>query len=248
MAKKPAIKRRGRPVRLADNALDRQQIVNSAVALIDRDGLEGFSLRQLARHLGVFPTALYWHLPGGRNELLGEVAATAFQNVAKPFKAGDDWTVWLRELFRRYRTSLHRHPNIAPLLGAQLVSNSGVNPKLVEQILAVLTVAGFNGQRLVDAYNAVVAAMLGFVTLELAPVPAEDPTNWASRFRESIRSLDPAQFPNLTDHMELMANRAFITRWESGSQNPLNSGFELYLETVIGGLKVLAKGSTAREI
>jgi len=37
--------------------------------------------------------------------------------------------------------------------------------------------------------------------------------------------------------MALMANRAFITRWESGSQNPLNSGFELYLETVIGALE-----------
>lgn len=240
MAKKQAIKRRGRPVRMADNALDRDQIVASAVALIDRDGLEGFSFRQLARHLGVFPTALYWHLPGGRNELLGEVAATAFHNIVRPFRAGDDWTIWLRDLFRRYRTSLHRHPNIAPLLGAQLVSNSGVSPKLVEQILEVLQVAGFSGQRLVDAYNAVVAAMLGFVTLELAPVPAEDPTNWASRFKESIGSLDPVQFPSLTDHMDLMANRAFITRWESGSQNPLNSGFELYLEAVIGGLRVLA--------
>jgi AcrR family transcriptional regulator len=239
MAKK-LTKRRGRPERGAENALDRQQIVASALALIDREGLEGFSLRQLARHLGVFPAALYWHLPGGRNELLGDVAATAFHNVARPFKEGDDWTSWLRELFRRYRNSLHRHPNIAPLLGAQLVSNSGVNPKLVEQILAVLESAGFGGPRLIDAYNAVVAAMVGFVTLELAPMPSEDPTNWASKFETSIRSLDPGQFPHLTKYMDLMANRAFIVRWESGHQNPLNSGFELYLEAVIAGLKFLA--------
>src|SRR5258708_852573 len=223
MTRKPN-KRRGRPERSAKNALDREQIVASALALIDRDGLEGFSLRQLARHLGVFPTALYWHLPGGKNELLGDVAATAFHNVTRPFKEGDDWSSWLRELFRRYRNSLHRHPNIAPLLGAQLVSNSGVNPKLVEQILAVLDSAGFSGRRLIDAYNAVVAAMLGFVTLELAPMPAEDPTNWAERFEKSIRSLDPAQFPHLAKHMDLMANRAFIVRWESGDQNPLHSG------------------------
>src|SRR5882757_8534491 len=232
MTRKPN-KRRGRPERSAKNALDREQIVASALALIDRDGLEGFSLRQLARHLGVFPTALYWHLPGGRNELLGDVAATAFHNVARPFKLGDDWASWLRELFRRYRHSLHRHPNIAPLLGAQLVSNSGVNPDLVEQILTVLESAGFSGPRLIDAYNAVVAAMLGFVTLELAPVPDEDPTDWAVKFEDSIRSLDPGHFPHLTKYMNLMANRAFIVRWESGSRNPMNSGFELYLETVI---------------
>lgn len=241
MAKRQANKRRGRPARLAESTLDRQRIVDAALALIDRDGLDGFSFRQLARHLGVFPTALYWHLPGGRNELLGEVAAIVFYDVSRPFLPGNDWTIWLRHLFGRYRASLHQHPNIAPLLGAQLVSNSGVNPELIEQMLTALKAAGFRGQRLVDAYNAVVAAMLGFATLELAPVPAEDPTNWAAKFAQSMNALDPTKYPNLTDHMDLMANRAFITRWESGSQNPLDSGFELYVETVVKGLQALAE-------
>jgi TetR/AcrR family transcriptional regulator, tetracycline repressor protein len=109
MTKKPT-KRRGQPALHAENALDRQQIVTAAVALIDREGLEDFSLRRLSRELGVFPTALYWHMPSGRNELLGAVAATAFQEVAPPFRKGDDWTRWLRSLFRNYRRSLHQRP------------------------------------------------------------------------------------------------------------------------------------------
>ncbi|WP_204322846.1 hypothetical protein, partial [Streptococcus pneumoniae] len=70
----------------------------------------------------------YWHLPGGRNTLLAEAAAAALNDVAEPFGAGGDWAEWIRGLFKRYRDSLRRHPNVAPLLGAQLVSNAGVNP------------------------------------------------------------------------------------------------------------------------
>jgi TetR/AcrR family tetracycline transcriptional repressor len=236
VTKKPT-KRRGRPPLRAGNALDRQQIVTAALALIDRGGLEGFSLRRLSRELKVYPTAIYWHLPGGRNELLGAVAATAFEDVTPSFREGDDWTRWLRSLFRNYRRSLHRHPNIAPLLGAQLVSNSGIDPAFVEQILAVLESAGFTKQDLVDAYNTVIAVMLGFVTLELAPVPLEDPTNWARRFEASVRSLDPARFPRLTRHMGAMANQSFVLRWESGKSRPLNSAFDTYVEVAISGLR-----------
>ncbi len=131
MAKKQTIKRRGRPVRLADNALDRQQIVSSVVALIDRDGLDGFSLRGAKRTAG-----------RSRSHRVSQCCK------AVPHRRRLDRL--LRELFRRYPMSLHRHPNIAPLLGAQLVSNSGVNPKLVEQILAVLKAPGFRGLRLIE--------------------------------------------------------------------------------------------------
>ena len=34
-----------------------------ALDLIDREGLEKFSLRNLAAALGVYPSAVYWYLP-----------------------------------------------------------------------------------------------------------------------------------------------------------------------------------------
>ena len=39
--------------------LSRGRVVGEALALIDRDGLDKFSVRRLANHLGVTPMAVY---------------------------------------------------------------------------------------------------------------------------------------------------------------------------------------------
>lgn len=235
-------KRRGRPRRDEVVALDREQIVAEALRLIDERGLEAFSLRELARALGVFPTALYWHMPGGRNAVLGAVAATAFTDVVPPAAdALDNWENWLRALFVRYRESLRQHPNIAPLLGAQIVSNTGVDMELVERILAALEAAGFRNERLLDAYNTVVAGLLGYVTLELAPAPAENASEWAQAFEAEIRDVDAGRFPRLARNLDLFANRAFIVRWQGGVDKPMTHSFDFYVETIIAGLRSLAR-------
>lgn len=235
-------KRRGRPRRDEVIALDRAQIVAEALRLIDERGLEAFSLRELARALGVFPTALYWHMPGGRNAVLGAVAATAFTDVVPPAEdAIGDWENWIRALFTRYRGSLRKHPNIAPLIGAQIVSNTGVDMELVERILAALEAAGFRGERLVDAYNTVVAGLLGYVTLELAPGPAEDASEWAKAFEADIRGVDAGRFPRLARNLDALANRAFIVRWQGGAEKPMTHSFDFYVEAIITGLRMLAR-------
>jgi TetR/AcrR family tetracycline transcriptional repressor len=222
--------------------LSRDRIVEAALRLIDESGLESFSVREVARVLGVYPTALYWHIAGGRNALLAEVASTTLRDVAPPFYAGDDWGDWIRTLFHQCRDSLRHHPNVAPLLGAQLVSNAGVDPALVERALAALTEAGFRGERLVDAYNAVIAAMLGYVTLELSPVPVDDPYGWAKEFEHKIRNLSPREYPHLMTNLGRLANRAFVVRWQSGMDVPLPGGFNLYVEALIEGLQHQASG------
>jgi TetR/AcrR family tetracycline transcriptional repressor len=238
-------KKRTLDVRSEPSGLNADQIVAAALQIIDESTLDAFSMRGVARRLGVFPTALYWHHPGGRNALLAEVAATAFKDVTPNSNPADDWAAWIRELFDRYRTSLHRHPNIAPLLGAQLVSNAGVDPALVENVLTALQAAGFIDQRLVDAYNAVIAAMIGFVTIELSPMPSDDPEGWATTFKQKIDSLSPLQYPLLTKNMSRLANKAFIVRWSSGTVEPLDTGFSLYVEALIAGLRVLAARQAA---
>ena len=223
--------------RAGSDLLTRDQVVDAALTLIDEQGLDGFSVRELARALGVFPTALYWHVKGGRNELLAAVAARALEGVAPALGSSDDWKDWLRQLFRRYRKALSHHPNVAPLLGAQLVSNAGVNLVLVERILATLHAAGFRGVALVDAYNAALAAMLGYVTLEFAPAPADEPDRWAKEFQQTLKVLPEGRYPHLQQNFQLLANRAFVLRWESGDTNPLAGGFEMFVEAFMLGLE-----------
>lgn len=223
--------------RKGNDHLNQEQIVAAALAIIDRDGLEGFSMREVARELGVYPTSIYWHFKTGKNALLAAVASKALDGVTPALHLDDDWKEWIRLLFRRYRQALAKHPNVAPLLGAQLVSNAGVNPILVERLLTALHGAGFREGALVDAYNAVLAGMLGYVTLEFAPTPRDDPDVWAHEFEQNLRGLPSDHYPLIQANFARLANRAFILRWESGSTAPLDGGFETYLDVFVLGLE-----------
>jgi AcrR family transcriptional regulator len=219
-------------------ALSKEKIVAAGLALIDRNGAADFSLRDVARRLGVYPTAIYWHVPG-RNALIGEICALAMRDIVPPAPPRD-WRAWLKSLFRRYRAAVRRHPNVAPLLGAQLVSNAGVDARLIEGVLSALTHAGYRGQGLVEAFNVVIAAMSGFVTMEFGPEPAEDPRGWAADLERRVRALGADGHPVLARHLPALANRAFILRWQNGTKVPLDRSFEAFIDSVVRGLAARA--------
>ena len=47
----------------APSVLSVPRIVNQAIGLLDREGVERFSMRRLGHELGVDPMAIYHHLP-----------------------------------------------------------------------------------------------------------------------------------------------------------------------------------------
>jgi AcrR family transcriptional regulator len=49
--------------------IDREQVLDAAMRLIERDGANGLTMRRLANELGVAPTAIYWHV-GKRQDLI----------------------------------------------------------------------------------------------------------------------------------------------------------------------------------
>jgi AcrR family transcriptional regulator len=216
--------------------LTREQVAAASLACLDRKGLERFSLREVARDLGVFPTALYWHVPGGRNGLLAEIAAVVLEGVTPELTDSTSWQDWLRALFGRYRAAVRRHPNAAPLLGAQLVSNSGVQAEMVEGIVWALERGGFHGSGLVDAYNATVAGLVGFVTLEFARPPDEDTAAWEVAQKARVARLTDGRHPALGRHAEALAGRAFILRWKDGQAQPMDASFVAFTEALLAGL------------
>jgi len=234
----PGVARKAPPRRAPEGAgLSRDKIVAASMKLIDEQGLEAFSLRAVAKALGVYPTALYWHVPS-RNELVVEIITDVLAEMMPPRELA--WEPWLRELLQRYRSIIRRHPNVAPLIGVQLVSNASVDLTLLETTLEKLHEAGFEGERLVAAYNAVFGTLVGFVTQEFAMVLTDDVDSWTARMGDLVARIDPQTHPMLAAHKELMLNRSFILRWQNGAAAPLDAGFEFYCELLVAGLKGLA--------
>ncbi len=228
---KPARRQASGPPR---NMITKERIVDVALQQIDAVGLHAFSLRDVARSLGVYPTTVYWHVDS-RNALLAEVASRVMAEVV-PARDGLDWKDWLRALFFRYRHAMQAHPHVAQLIGAQLVSNGSLSTTLIEGVLQALLDAGAAEDRLADAYNCVIAALSGFMTMELAPLPQEDAKGWADAMQARVRATDALAHPMLARYLPLLANRAFILRWQDGRDAPMDSGFAAHVEIFLSGL------------
>ncbi|MBY7142560.1 TetR/AcrR family transcriptional regulator C-terminal domain-containing protein [Virgibacillus sp. NKC19-3] len=92
-------------------ALKKEQIIKESLHLLDENGLEGVTLRKLARKLNVQAPALYWHF-NNKNALVNEMAEAIlqreFSNITE-WKTEDPWQDWLILMFNRLRKALLSH-------------------------------------------------------------------------------------------------------------------------------------------
>jgi len=65
----PWWRKRGEPARAGRKPLTRDAIVDAALTLLEREGLQGVSMRKLAQELDAGAASLYWHV-GDKEELL----------------------------------------------------------------------------------------------------------------------------------------------------------------------------------
>lgn len=218
----------------APAGLNRAVVLEAALSLVDEAGPDGFTMRALARRLGVYPTAIYWYFPR-KNDLLAAVAGHALRDLT-PETDPRDWRGFIAELFHRYRAAIRRHPHVAGLTGASLVSNAAIDLGLIERILAALVHAGCPDGRVLAAFDVVVSSMAGFATMEFAAMPPEDEAAWAEGMRAAVAAIDPDRHPHLHRLRDDMANRHFMLRWENGTAVPLDPGFDAHVAIVIAGL------------
>src|SRR3954454_4119932 len=105
--------------------LTRERIIDTALHIVDGQGLGRLTMRRLGDALQVEAMAIYHHLPRGKEELLdGLVAHVAALPAAwpRPANGGDarpsagDWRTHLRSWGAAYRARLLDHAGVLPLL------------------------------------------------------------------------------------------------------------------------------------
>lgn len=97
--------------------LSRERIRETALELVDRDGLTELSMRKLAAALGVQAASLYSHYDT-KERLLEDIASSIMSEVDTSEFAGDDWRKGLVTWARSYRAALAAHPNFVPFVAA----------------------------------------------------------------------------------------------------------------------------------
>ncbi|PTL81770.1 TetR/AcrR family transcriptional regulator [Vitiosangium sp. GDMCC 1.1324] len=168
-------------------------IFETALRLVDTEGLESLTMRRLATELGVGATTLYGYV-SDKEELLEGLAEFILREQPSVKDTGD-WVAPLRTWFMALRRTLRAHPGMAHLFVLHVVSSRPFMLHL-ETHLEVLRMAGISGQEAVRLWVTLLTHTLGFVLYEaprvheLATLGEEGRTERLARWM----SLPPERF------------------------------------------------------
>lgn len=98
-------------------SLDRADVVEAALVILDEYGLGDLSMRRIADTLGVKAGAIYWHLPN-KQTLLAAVSDRILTEVGTDAAAPREWAHRLRDVLLAHRDS-------AELVSSALASRLG---------------------------------------------------------------------------------------------------------------------------
>jgi AcrR family transcriptional regulator len=145
--------------------LSRDRIIDAAVRIMDREGLDALTMRRIGRELGVEAMSLYNHVRD-KEDILDGIC----QHVLAEFRVFDvaDWAEAARLGGREYRRLLRDHPGVITLMTER--KSAFTNPESLrgyEFALDVFHRAGLTGADVVKAFHAFGGYILGFVTMEL---------------------------------------------------------------------------------
>lgn len=212
--------------------LTKDMILSAAVGIVDEQGLQALTIRKVADALGVYPTAITWHI-GSKDQLVADASGLIFETLQLPDDKAHDWRDWLRLAAASFRESMHKHPNFAVVIGNQLHTSLPALP-FVERVLRILNDNGLQGAGLLKAYNAYVGCLIGWVSLELSSSGATPPD--AEGQLGVLSNLDERLYTALSRNLPVVANKAFMVRWDSGTSNPMDDSFEFMLDSVLAGI------------
>jgi len=204
--------------------LSRERVLSAAVAIADRGGLPGLTIRSLAKELGAKPMSVYYYV-ASKDDLLDSLVDIVFDEIELPDPEGD----WRQEMRRRAvsaRARLKQHPWAIGLLESR-TSPGPATLRHHEVVLACLRHAGFSLELTAHAYALIDSYVYGFA-LQEASLPFEGPDT-VGAVAEPI--------------MALMATGAYPTMVEMARSYYMQPGydfgdeFEFGLDLILDGLE-----------
>jgi TetR/AcrR family tetracycline transcriptional repressor len=144
-------------------------IARTALRLLNDVGLDGLTMRLLAKELGVQAPTLYWHVKN-KQQLLDAMADLMAAEVAENLEApgrDETWQQWIAALAHRMRRTMLRYRDGARVSAGAYSSNPVVG-RTIELTLRTLTDAGFPVAVAARAFPTVLHYVVGFTIEEQA--------------------------------------------------------------------------------
>jgi AcrR family transcriptional regulator len=206
-------------VRAKRSRLSRQDLGRAGLEIVDREGMEGLTMRRLAEVLGVGKMTLYGHVRS-KEELIDAIVDVAVGTADPPATEGT-WREQLGALMRSRHESLNAHPGLVAIRFTRPV----VRPDALrfgEAGMRILAAAGFDAGESARAFRLLFTYVVGYAGL--SPQATVDEARRQAAV--AIAGLPPDEYPHLTG-----AADAFSAAMAGEEQ------FEQGLELILDGLE-----------
>lgn len=212
----------------ARRRLTRARVLEAAVALADRIGIEALTIRRLATELDVKPMTLYHHVPG-KDAILDGVVDLVFAEIDDP-PQDQPWKDAMRHRCASARAVLRRHPWAAPLLE----SRRSPGPATLhhhDAVLGCLRQGGLSWELTAHAYAVLDAFVYGFA-LQEAALPSSGGAEMVDLADQMARAFPAGAYTHLAD---------FTTQHVLQPGYSFEVSFDFGLNLLLEGLETAAR-------
>ncbi|MGX1545670.1 TetR/AcrR family transcriptional regulator [Streptomyces adustus] len=221
---------RERPARTratpARTPLSRERVVEAAFTVLDRQGLDGLSMRQVAAELGVTVSALYAHV-SSKEDLLELMYTRLFDGFEMPRPDPQRWQEQVRTYARAGRQRLLTHRDMARISMAHVPFTAELLPH-VEGLLAIFRTAGLPDRIAAEAGDLISTYIDGFALEEGmwqdraarhgggSSLARPDWREMADEMQAYFASLPEADYPHLRALAGMMVTDSADERFDIG--------------------------------
>ncbi len=203
-------------------------MLQTAVTLADRHGIEWLSMRKLAEELRVAAMSLYYYFPN-KLALVDGMIDIVFGEIEPP-SLDLDWKTAMRRRAVSTRDALNRHRWAVGLMEGRS-THGEANLRLHDAVLGCLRAAGFSLEMTVHAYSVQDAYIYGFALQEqdMSPESAEDFAAVAEQQMQDYAAV-LADYPHL---VEVVGGYVAKAGYDYGTE------FLFGLDLILAGLETL---------
>ena len=174
-------------------ALNRDQVVQAAVALADERGLAAVTMRKVGEALGVEAMSLYNHV-ANKVDLLDGMVDLVFGEIGLP-DPSDDWKPAMRQRAVSARSAVSRHPWATGLMESRAAPGPA-NLRHHDAVIGSLRAGGFPVALAAHAFSLLDSYVYGFCLQETG-LPFDATDDVEAMVESILGHLPEGEYPHL---------------------------------------------------
>ncbi len=205
------------------STLNRERVLEAAIALADEIGIESLTIRTLAERLAVGPMTIY-HYVASKEEIIDGMVESVFSEIDQP-PTDVDWRTAIRQRCISANEALNRHPWAATLMESR--TNPGpASLSHHDAVVGCFRSGGLSIQMAAHAY-AVLESFVYGIAFEEATIPTHGEDEIGGAIEQIAAHFPASEYPHLA---ELTVEHVLMPGYDFGDS------FEFGLDLIIDAL------------